>query len=399
MEAEAHDISQGSINRALQPGQPMVCEYVRDKPLTVNVLWEIAYGIHQESLRLDSLEDFNATKSDIMRMKDDILATWKSRDARKTSSLGPTFVSSADSRSRGSTLGKTFIPGGPAPPSGVLRGPSGGGGMSAVSSSVFKPLAPPPGIPVMSGLSHYLQELLPTSFPIMGPPTGYNFDPITGQPLKASTPNIFSWSSQPQDVLLPTFISPCVTALSNLPGPSEEEHPLVVGPLSHSSRVVVGKRMPTVTLFSSAAETTLSSSPNTAPRISTSSSNVTGGDVHRVIWQHLTSSPNRALAGVGVGRGSARRPTKQSTGRGQGLASMLMDSASGAGRGRSIPSPLIGRPEQGGRQASTRIESSLPPVVMMQLDCQGPVVTYSEAASRPPWRTRVPSPKYTLGDM
>ena len=91
--------------------------------------------------------------------------------------------------------------------------------------------------------------------------------------------------------------------------------------------------MPTVTVLSSTAETTLSSSPNMAPRISTSSSNVTGGDVHRVIQQHLTSSPNRVLAGIGVGRGSMRRPTKRSAGRGQGLASMLTDSASSAGRG------------------------------------------------------------------
>ena len=115
-----------------------------------------------------------------------------------------------------------------------------------------------------------------------------------------------------------------------------EERPLVVGSPSHSSRVVVGGTMQIVTVFPSAAKTILSSSPNTAPRISTSSSNMTGGDVHRVIWQNLASSPNRALARSGVGRGAAR-PAKQSTGRGQGLASMLVDSASGAGRGRSAP--------------------------------------------------------------
>ena len=174
----------------------------------INVLWEIAYGIHQESLCLDSLEDFNATEANIMHMKDDILATWKSRDARKPSSLGPTFISSADSRSWGSTLGKTFIPRGSAPPSSVLCGPGdGGGGTSAVSSSVFQPLAPPPRIPLVPGLSHYLQEPLPTSFPAMGPPVEYNFDPITGWPLKASTPDIFSRSSQLQDILVPTSIS------------------------------------------------------------------------------------------------------------------------------------------------------------------------------------------------
>ena len=82
------------------------------------------------------------------------------------------------------------------------------GDMSAASSSVFKPLAPPPGIPLAPGLSHYLQDPLPTSFPLMGLSAEYNFDPITGRPLKASTPNVFSWSSQPRDVLLPTFVSP-----------------------------------------------------------------------------------------------------------------------------------------------------------------------------------------------
>ena len=133
--------------------------------------------------------------------------------------------------------------------------------------------------------------------------------------------------------------------------------------------------MPTVTVSSSPAETTLSSSSNMAPRISTSSSNVTGGDACRVIWQHLTSSPSRVLAGVGVGRGS-RRPTKRSASRGQGLASLLVDrGGNSAGRGRSIPSPPIRRPEQGRRQEGTRAESSHPPVVTMQLDHQGPVVT------------------------
>ena len=78
---------------------------------------------------------------------------------------------------------------------------------------------------------------------------------------------------------------------------------------------------------------------------------------------------------------------------------MLADSASSAGRGRSVPSPPVGRSEQGERQASTRIESGLPPAVTMQLDHQGPVVTYSEATSSPPWRAIVPSPEFPPGDM
>ena len=293
-----------------------------------------------------------------MRMKDNILTTWKSRDVRKTSSLGPMFISSADSRSQGSTLGKTFIPAGPAPPSGMLRG-SGGGNMSAVSLLAFKPVAPSPGIPVAPGLSSYLQQPLASSFPVMGPPTGYNFDPIMGWPLKASTPNILSRSSNVRDVSAPTSLSLHVTGQSNLPGLSQEEHPLVVGPPSRSSRVVVGGRVPTVTVSSSAAKTTPSSS-NTTPMISTSSSNVTGGDACRVILQHLTYSPNSTLAGAGVGRG-AGRPAKRSAGRGQGLASLCTDKdGNGVSRGRSVPSPPVRRSEQ------------------------DPAVTYLEAASRPP---------------
>ena len=140
-----------------------------------------------------------------MRMKEDILAMWKSRDVRKTSSLRPTFVSSADSRSRGSTLGKTFIPREPAPSSSVPRGPGGGGDTIATSSLVFKPLAPPPRIPIAPGLSHYLQDPLPASFPAMGLPAEYNFDPIMGRPLRASTPDVFSLSSQPQGCLAPNL--------------------------------------------------------------------------------------------------------------------------------------------------------------------------------------------------
>ena len=141
MDAEVHDISQGIIDWALRPGQPTVCEYVRDKALMVNMLWEIAYSLHHQSLCLDLLEDFNATEADLMSMKDDILATWKSRDVRKTLSLGPTFISSTDSRSQGSTLGRTFIPKGPMPPSGALHGP-GGGGMSAVVIVILQAFGP-----------------------------------------------------------------------------------------------------------------------------------------------------------------------------------------------------------------------------------------------------------------
>ena len=110
-------------------------------------------------------------------------------------------------------------------------------------------------------------------------------------------------------------------------------------------------------------------------------------------------SPNRVLARSGIGRGAAKRPTKQSTGRGQGLASMLADSARRVGRGQSAPSPPVGRSGQGERWTSTHTKTGLPPAVTMQLDCQGPVVTYSEAASRPPRRAGIPSSESTSGNM
>ena len=349
----------------------MVCEYARDKALTVNVLWDIAYGLHHEALCLDSLEDFNATEADLMSMKDDILAMWKSRDTRKTSSLRPTFVSTADSKSQGSTLGRTFIPGGATATSGALHG--SGGGMGEASLPFFRPLAPPPGIPSTSGLLPYIQGLLPTSFSTVGKPMEYNFDPITGQPLKTLIPSTYSLTSQPLGASFITPTSPSITGLSGLPGLSQEECPLGVGSPSRSSQVVVGRRVPTVTVSSATAETTLLALPNTAPRISTSCSNMTGGDIHRVIWQHPHSPSNKTLAGAGVGRGSARRPAKWTAGRGQVLVNMLADKGgnkgwelaaklegNGAGRGQPIPSPSVGRPEQRGRQEDTHTKASLP---------------------------------------
>ena len=178
----------------------------------------------------------------------------------------------------------------------------------------------------------------------------------------------------------------------------------MVGSPSCSFQVVVGRRIPTVTMSSSTAKTTLLALPNTAPRISTSCSNVTGGDVCRVIWQHPHPQSSRTLAGAGVGWGLARRTAKGSAGRGQVLVGMLAEKGgnrgqelaaklegTSAGRGQSIPSPPVGRSEQRGRQVDTHTEVSLPPPITMHLDCQHPAVTYSEATSRLPRRTVVSS--------
>ena len=200
------------------------------------------------------------------------------------------------------------------------------------------------------------------------------------------------------------------TGLSAMPGLSREEHPLVVGSLSQSSQVVVGGRIPIVMLSSSAAETTLLALPMTAPRISTSCSNVMGGDICWVIWQCPQPSPNMALAGAGagVGRGSARRPMRASGSRGQVLAEMLIKTGGGRGQtagklggtsiGRVQPAPLppVRRPEDRGRHADTCTEASLPPPITMHLDHQGPPVIYSEAASRSPQRAVAPPPDLSM---
>ena len=143
------------------------------------MLWEVAYSVCHEALHLDSLEDFNATEVDLMDMKNNILTTWKSRDKCRTSSLRPTFTSSSmGSKEQGSTLGKTFTSARAATSIGALHGP--GHILGETSSPFFRPLAPPLGIPSPSRLSSYIQDILPTSYPVMGVPMEYNFDPMMG---------------------------------------------------------------------------------------------------------------------------------------------------------------------------------------------------------------------------
>ena len=161
----------------------MVCKYIKDQSLMVNVLWEVAYGVCHEVLCLDSLEDFNATKADLMDLKNDILTTWESRDRCRTSSLRPTFTPlSVSASEKGSTLGKTFTPSKASVSAGILH--SSGYGLGGTSLPLLRPLAPPPGIPHPSVLSSYMQEiLLMSSYSAMGTPMRYNFDPMMGQPL------------------------------------------------------------------------------------------------------------------------------------------------------------------------------------------------------------------------
>ena len=141
----------------------------------------------------------------------------------------------------------------------------------------------------------------------------------------------------------------------------------MVEPPSHPSQVVVGGMIPTITVSSSAAETTLSALPRLTPMVSTSSANVTG-DVHKVIQQHPLSSPNTVLIGAGVGQD-------------QVLAKKLMKA--GVGKGQSIPSSKAMGPEEHRRHVDASTSADIPQPIAMKLDHQGPPVSYSDVASRP----------------
>ena len=102
---------------------------------------------------------------------------------------------------------------------------------------------------------------------------------------------------------------------------------------------------------------------------------------------------------------------RASGGRGQVLAEMLAKTGgrrgqttgklggTSIGRGQSTPLPPVRRSEDRGRHADTCTEDSLPPPITMHLDCQGPPVTYSEAASRSPQRAVAPPPDLLMCDV
>ena len=88
---------------------------------------------------------------------------------------------------------------------------------------------------------------------------------------------------------------------------------------------------------------------------------------------------------------------KTGSGRGQVLVGKLMGES--VGKGQSIPSPQVRRPEEGRRHADACTSANLPPPITMHLDHQGPPVTYSEAASRPPRRVTMSPDELEMCDM
>ena len=58
----------------------MYCEFIDEKPLTKDLLWEVAEGLFQESICLDTLDDFKAMAEELTGMQDEILEILKKED-------------------------------------------------------------------------------------------------------------------------------------------------------------------------------------------------------------------------------------------------------------------------------------------------------------------------------
>ena len=81
-----------------------------------------------------------------------------------------------------STLGDTFTPSKATASASTLHGSSHG--LGETSPPLSRPLGPPPGILYALMPASYGQRIFPTStYSTVGPTIGYNFDPMTGQPL------------------------------------------------------------------------------------------------------------------------------------------------------------------------------------------------------------------------
>ena len=247
-------------------------------------------------------------------------------------------------------------------------------GLGEMPSPLVRPLGPPPGIPYPLISTSYGQRIFPTlNYPTWGSTMGYNFDPMMGQPLWPSISSSYHFLSGLPGMFLSMSIN---LSLADLPAlldtDNEECPPLVVEPPAHSSQVVTGRMVPTITVSLSVAETTLSASPRLSSRVSTSSASVAGRDVWRVIQQHPLTSPNTALVRAGVGWGNV-------------IAKKL--AKIGAGKGWSIPSsntPKETREQEGDRRyMDVGTSADVPLPVTMKLNPQGPPVSYAEAASWP----------------
>ena len=253
----------------------------------LDLLWEVVQGVFREALCLDSLEVFNATEADLKELKDKTLSIWKANNKCKTSTPRPTFVpSTAGAREKKSTLGSTFSSSSTTTPLPICQSlfARSGYAMGRVEQTLAKPTGLPPGIPFAQIPTPFGQGTFPTStYKPWGSVTGYNFDPMTGQPLRPTNSYSYPFMSQYSDILLSTSLCPSLMDMPPLLDKKEDTSLLVVEPPSCSSHIVMSRMVPTVTVSSAGVEMLLASSPRANPRMSTSIAGPAKGDIQRVI--------------------------------------------------------------------------------------------------------------------
>ena len=129
----------------------------------------------------------------------------------------------------------------------------------------------------------------------------YNFDPMAGQTLRPVVLYSYPFMLQSSDLLLSTSFCPSLADLPPLVDKDDEENPpLVVGPPSHSSCIVMSGAVPTMTVSLAGAEM-LSASPRANLRMSTAITSSANQDVCRVVQWRPSTSANAVLVDTGVG--------------------------------------------------------------------------------------------------
>ena len=203
-----------------------------------------------------------------------------------------------------STLGATFLPSSATASASIHQSHFTGSNFAVggVQLPLVKPMGLPPGIPYLLVSMSYGQGVFPTpGYVPWGSVTEYNFDPMTGQPLRLTVPYSYPFISVIRHVPLCLLLPESHGFTPLMDEDDKETSPLVVGSSSHSPHMVMRGVVPTMTVPSSCAEMLLSTSPRANPRMSTSVASSTNQYVHRVVWQRPFTLANAALVNAEIG--------------------------------------------------------------------------------------------------
>ena len=158
----------------------MCCDFIGDRPLSEDDLWQTADGLLHAALCLYTLEDFQATKEELASLQEEVLGIWKEDNQiqSKPSSLRLTFIlRSKKGPERSSTLGVSFS---------ALRDPMAHPIFSN-TTTISQPRAPPgipyPQAPMFYGMGSFLTPIPSYLTWGLSGTRGYNYDPIMGQSL------------------------------------------------------------------------------------------------------------------------------------------------------------------------------------------------------------------------